>query len=97
MILLLNGINRGIVWIGIIHSIKDPIIIDIKDIIDMGIIVEQVSVGLNSGKWLSGLQITSRENRIEQNVVNPIAINDIAIIKVLNPLVSMYSIIRSFE
>jgi hypothetical protein len=40
MILLLNGINRGIVWIGIIHSIKDPIIIDIKDIIDMGIIVE---------------------------------------------------------
>jgi hypothetical protein len=39
-ILLLNGINKGITWIGITHNMIDPAITDINDIVNIGINVE---------------------------------------------------------
>jgi hypothetical protein len=46
----LNTINSGVDWIGMAHSIDEPIIIDIIDIIIIGATVEGFSLDVNKGK-----------------------------------------------
>jgi hypothetical protein len=45
-----NLINNGADWIGIAHSIDEPIMIDIVDIATIGVAVESFSLELNNGR-----------------------------------------------